>query len=887
MQIVSVRVLEGPNIYSYRPVIRIKLDLGRYDNVPSSSLPGFTDRLTTLLPGLNEHYCSRGYQGGFVERLHEGTYLAHIFEHTALELQRMSGSDVSFGKARSTSVPGLYDVIIGFHNKQAGIKAVYMTEKILVDVLSGQATDVEKCVKTIRQAGEEFELGPSTAAIYRAAKVRGIPVRRINDENLLVLGYGFKQQRVWATTTGRTGALATDLACDKNLTKHILAEGCIPTPYGTVANSLPETLDAFAAAGGPVVVKPLAGNQGKGVSIGLTSAAEVERAYSLARQFDEKVIIEEYIAGRQYRFCVVNGKMVAAAERIPAHVIGDGKHTIDELVGLVNKDPSRGEGHEKPLTKITIDGISVTVLAKQGFTPQSIPAAEQVVYVRENANLSTGGTAVDVTDTVHPDNIHMVERAARLIGLDIAGIDVVTQDITKPIAEDTGAVIEVNAAPGIRMHHYPSAGQPRDVAGAMVDALFPEGENGRIPIIAITGTNGKTTVTRLISHIWHAAGYKVGMTSTDGIYIDGRCIQAGDTTGPASACTVLADPTVEVAVLETARGGIMRAGLAFDQCDIGIVTNITEDHLGQDGLEDLEGLAYVKSLVVEIVRPDGYSLINADDPYVAAMVNRSGGEIVYFSTEPDNIVIRRHLGIGGKAFFVKENTIYAAQGKTAKPICSVTDIPITFGGIAVHNLQNAVIAAAACYCKGVPLSFIKQGLATFAENPGRLTLMPIGDYRVCIDYGHNPAGYQALINTVRKMGAKRLVGVIAAPGDRRDDVIINVGRIAGYGFDSLYIKEDSDLRGRKRGEVAELLRQGVIDAGMAADNIATILAEEEALQVAMEQALPGDIIVVFYEKYRTVLSTVEMMKKRLEMEQRPPTLTEVSPHVVVAGVTAL
>lgn len=881
MQILSVRVLEGPNIYSYRPVVLVKLDLGDLSDVPSTAIPGFSERLTALLPGLAEHHCSRGYAGGFVKRLQEGTYLAHIFEHVALELQCLAGYDATFGKTRGTGKTGIYDVAFGFGQAPAGLEAAYAAYGLLTAVIEGRPYDVAGAVRTIRAAGDSYELGPSTGAIYQAARRRGIPVLRIGDANLLQLGYGRRQQRVWATTTGRTSLVAGDLASDKHLTKQVLAAGGITVPQGVIVTAADQAVKAWERFGAPVVLKPLRGNQGKGVAINVHGAAEVERAFAFAAAHDREVLVEEYIPGRQYRLCVVNGKMVAAAERIPAYVVGDGVHTVAELVAIVNSDPLRGEGHEKPLTKIRIDPIALTVLAKQGLTPASVPAAGRTVYIRETSNLSTGGTAVDVTDIVHPDNARLAERAAMLIGLDVAGVDIVASDISQPVGPGNGAVIEVNAAPGIRMHHYPSAGKPRDVAGAIVDYLFPDGQ-GRIPVIAITGTNGKTTVTRMIGHIWRTAGYCVGMTTTDGIYIGGQCIQKGDTTGPASARAVLTDPTVEVAVLETARGGIVRGGLAFDQCDVGIITNITEDHLGQDGIEDLDDLAYIKSLVVETVRPGGYALLNADDPYVVRLAGRVRGEVVYFSTEADNIVVRRHLGIGGKAFFVKDSMLYAACGSLARPISAVGDIPVTLGGIAAHNLQNALVAAAACYCLKVPLTYIRQGLATFDQNPGRLNLLTLGDIRVCIDYGHNPAGYQALINTVRRLGATRLVGVIAAPGDRRDDVIVNVGRIAGRGFDYIYIKEDADRRGRAPGEVAELLRRGVLEAQFPEDRIVTILGEAEAVARALADARPGDLVVVFYEKYDKVLASIQEFAETRRQAPREDETPGVG-QLVVAG----
>lgn len=860
MKILSVRTLKGPNLYSYRPVLKVRLDLGGYESIASNAFGGVVDKLLAWLPGLAEHQCSYGLPGGFVMRLREGTYGAHIFEHIILELQTLAGCDIRFGKARWSGKKAIYDVVVGYRSEPLAREAAQAALDILLAAYDTReqspAVDIPDLIVRLRAIGDADRLGPSTQAIYDAACQRNIPVTRIGSEDLLLLGYGCKQQKAWATVTNKSGLLASDLAGDKHLTKQVLADAGLPVPEGVVVTAPSEAADALAYLDRPVAIKPVNANQGKGVTLDVRSYAAAERAFAIAREFDERVIVEEFISGRQYRLCVVNGKLVAAAERLPAYVTGDGVSTVDQLVDAVNADPRRGDGHEKSLTKIRMDAVAMTVLAKQGLSGQSVPPAGKTVMIRENANLSTGGTAVDVTDMVHPDTRRMIERAAGVIGLDIVGIDVVTPDITRSLGQ-VGAIIEVNAAPGIRMHHYPSAGKPRDVAGQIIDYLFPDGDQGRIPVIAITGTNGKTTVTRMIGHICQQAGYKVGMTTTDGIYIDGQCVMDGDTTGSASARLILSDPTVQVAVLETARGGILRGGLAFDRCDVGIITNITEDHLGQDGIEDMDDLAYAKALVLETVKPDGYALINADDPRAGALAARAQGEIVYFSTAADNVLVRRHLGIGGTAFFVRDGIVCAAAGSQAQAIIKAEEIPATLGGIALHNLQNAIIAAAACYSLRLPLESIRQGLAGFAENPGRLNIISLDDFRICVDYGHNPAGYQAIIDTSRRLGAKRLVGVIAAPGDRRNDVIMNNGRIAGRGFDMIYIKEDQDLRGRLPGETAGLLRTGVMETGFPEHKIHLVLAEADAVRTALENAQPDDLIIVFYEKYHVVMEAIE------------------------------
>lgn len=866
MRIVSMQVLPGANVYSLKPVLRIRLDLEDLAEVPTNRLPAFGERLVASLPGLAGHCCSRGYPGGFMERLAEGTYLAHVFEHVVLELQCAAGYAVSFGRARAASPSGVYEVVVALREATAATAAAREAIVLLQSLLTGGDFDAAAAVARIRQAGEAAALGPSTGALAAAAARRGIPVTRLAGEDFLILGYGRCQQRLWATLTGRTSALAADLAGDKDLTKRVLADGGLPVPEGVVVESAAAALAALASLGGPLAVKPAGANQGKGVTLRVESAAEMERAFAIAAEFDERVIVEEYVPGRQYRLCVVAGKLAAAAERIPAYVMGDGVASVRELVVEANRDPLRGEGHDRPLTKIVIDAVALGVLARQQLTPQDVPAKGQVVYIRENANLSTGGTAVDVTDVVHPDNGLLAERAATLLGLDVAGVDMVAENIAKSIMGGGGAIIEVNAAPGIRMHHYPAAGKPRDVAAAIVDSLFPPASDGRVPVIAVTGTNGKTTVSRIIGHIWQLAGYNVGMTTTDGIYIGGRRVLAGDTTGPASAKTVLTDPQVEVAVLETARGGLLRGGLAFNGCDVGIITNVSEDHLGQDGIESIEDLVYIKSLLLEVVRPGGFALLNADDPNVTALRARAKGDIVYFSTEPDNLVIRRHLSVGGKAFFIKDGCIHAACGGLGRMIVRVASVPVTLGGLALHNAQNAVIAAAACYCLKVPVAYIRQGLASFAQNPGRLNILEVGDFRVCVDYGHNPAGYQALVNTVKRLGAGRLVGVIGAPGDRRDDVLIHVGRIAGRGFDYIYVKEDTDLRGRRPGETAGLLQQGVLEAGLPPERLTTVLAEDAAVKAALAAAQPGDLVVVFYEKYEKVMAVIETFHERFSRQ---------------------
>ncbi|MBP2662198.1 MAG: cphA [Firmicutes bacterium] len=884
MKLLSTRFIAGANIYSYRPVIKATIDIGSYEDIASNGIDGFVTCLLALLPGLSKHSCSRGYPGGFVERLQEGTYLAHVFEHVALELQSLCGQEYAsaFGKTRGSGRRGVYHVVFGCRSGPVGLAAAESAYRLLMAVLKGHDFNVPEAVAMLKNIGEENRLGPSTAAIYEAARRRSIPVLRPDYEaHFLILGYGNKQQRVWATITGQTSSLAVDLVGDKFLTNTLLRQNAVPVPMGYIVTDLTEAIAAFTTIGAPVVLKPVNGNHGKGVTLNIFNTAEVERAYQLAAEYDERVLVEEYVAGRQYRLCVVNGKLAAGAERIPAHVVGDGIHTIVELVELVNLDPARGCGHSRPLTYLQLDTAAIMTLFRQSLTAASVPAARQLVYIRDNANLSTGATSKDVTADIHPETIKLVERAVRLTGLDVAGVDLVMPDICQPLTAGQGAIIEINAAPGLRMHLYPSSGLAHDVGAAIIDYLFPDKADGRIPIVAVTGTNGKTTVTRLIAHIFRQAGYKTGMTTSSGIYVDQECIAQGDTTGPTSTTMLLSDPAVEAAVLEVARGGIVRGGLGYDFANVGIITNITEDHIGQDGIEDLEDLAYIKSLVIERVRPDGIVLLNADDSRVAALKVRAKSEIIYFSTQSDNIIVRRHLGEGGRACFVKNGAIYLADGKKEQALIAIVDIPLTLHGFAYHNIQNAVIGVAACWSQKLSLEAIRKGVTEFNQNPGRLMLMAIGGFQVCVDYAHNPAGCQALASTLRRLKPRRLIGVIAAPGDRRDDVIISLGRAAGQGFDSIYVKEDGDLRGRQPGETAALLLQGALEAGLTPMQVTTIFDESAAVTAALKQAAADDLIAVFYENYDAVMTTIA----EFEQQQTSDCLCKPDDRqLVVAGI---
>lgn len=864
MEIKRVQAVEGANVYSYRPIIRAVLDLQEWAGKTSDTLGDFSARLVQSLPGLAEHFCSRGKPGGFLERLQEGTLVGHIVEHVTIELLTMAGQKIPYGK--TMVMPGStseYEIIFNYESKEGAIEAFTQAVEFVERLLKGEPADPSLYLKKIQEKIAASELGLTTKAIMEACERRGIPVMRLNEHSLLQLGYGRNQRRVQAAITDATSCIGVDIACDKGLTKRLLHEAGIPVPLGQVTKTEEEALAALRWLGKPVVVKPYNGNQGKGVSLALTTEAEIRAAFRVAQVYGEEVIVEEYIAGHHYRLLVIGGKLIAAAERIPAHVVGDGVSTIAALVEEANRDPLRGEDHEKALTKIKIDPVVLMTLAQKNQTVSSVPAKGEVVYLRDSANLSTGGIAVDVTDLVHPDNAELAVYAARVVGLDIAGVDLVIEDIAQSYRSANGQVIEINAAPGIRMHHFPSQGKARDVGKVLVDQVIPSG-NARIPIVAITGTNGKTTTTRLIARMLSDQNLAVGMTSTDGIFIKGKCLVKGDTTGPESARTVLRHPDVQVAVLETARGGILRAGLGYDYADVAVITNVSNDHLGQYGIETLEDLARVKSLVAEVVKPHSYVVLNADDPYVVAMAKKTRGKVIYFSVNKDNIHVRRHLGLGGVAVFVRRGMILLCQGAQVYKICAVKQLPITFGGMAKHNVQNALAALAAGWALGLSTEAMQKSLQNFQsdelDSRGRLNFYNLYGVNVCVDYGHNAEGIKVIIETLKKFKPSALVGCITVPGDRSDETIREVARVAAKGFQRLIIREDEDLRGRRPGEIARLLYEEAVACGMDPKQIEIVLNEREAFCYGLDTCKPGEMFVTFYEHLEPI---EEEIRKRM------------------------
>lgn len=865
MKILDCRVYRGPNLWSLNPVIKMKLDLEDLEEKPSSKIENFTDRLLALIPTLEAHRCSIGKPGGLIQRMREGTWMGHITEHISLELQCLAGTEVGYGKTLSTDDYGVYNVVYSYVEEKVGLRAGRVAVDIIEHLAHDRpAVDVPAEIEKLAKMVDSLAYGPSTRGIIDEARRREIPIIRLNEGNLVQLGYGVHQKRIQATVTSLTNLIAVDIACDKNLTKQLLADIGICVPRGSVVETWAEAKDAIADLGYPIVVKPLDGNHGKGVAINIQDDVTAQKALEAALGYGHSAIVEQHIQGKDHRLLVVNGEIVAAAERVPARVIGDGKHSVQELVDITNHDPRRGVGHEKVLSRIQIDDESLRLLREQDVTLETIPPEGREVRLKYTANISTGGTAIDCTDTMHHSIRDMAVRAAKVIGLDIAGIDLITTDVTKPLEETRGAVCEINAAPGFRMHLHPSEGTPRNVASPVMDMLFPPGSPTRIPIVAITGTNGKTTTARMLAHILKMAGKKVGLTSTDGIYVDGKRILSGDLTGPWSAQMVLRDPTVDFAVLETARGGILRAGLGFDLCDVGAIINVQEDHLGLGEVDDLRQLAYVKALVLEVVKKNGFSLINAEDPNILEFRERYRGQPFYFSLDAANEELQKQLRDAGHCIYLEDGTIKISLGSYQLPVMKVHSIPATFHGKARFNVLNAMIAIAAAHCSGIKVDDIRTGMKTFDTNfylsPGRLNLEDVKDFRVLLDYGHNPPAMEAMSDFIRQMKPARSTGVVGAPGDRRDVDIKRIGEIAAATFDQIIIKEDYDLRGRARGEVAARLRETCIANGKKETDVSVLLNEKDAVSAALENAKKDDLVVIFCDDIKEVRRQVVQFK---------------------------
>jgi cyanophycin synthetase len=861
MELRKILALRGPNIWANFPVLEAWVDLGALKDSPSSELPGFNERLLAWLPSLVEHRCSVGTRGGFCERLRQGTYQAHILEHVTLELQCLAGSQVEFGRARETSEDGVYKVAIEYHEEAFAKACLHSARDLLTAAVNDTPFDVAAEVKTLRDLLHKERLGPSTAAIVRAAVARGIPFRRLNTESLVLLGHGARQRRILAAETDRTGAIAESIAQDKELTRSLLAQVGVPVPEG---RPVTDAADAWAAAeeiGGPVVVKPRYGSQGRGVATNLTTRAQVEAAYASVREDWTEIVVEKFAPGADYRVLVVGGRVVAAARRDPAQVVGDGRYTIAELVEIINRDPRRGDDHATVLSKLVLDPIALGVLEEQGYTPDSVPPAGHRVLIRRNANLSTGGTATDVTDKIHYEVAARSVEAARIVGLDIAGVDVIAQDISRPLEEQSGVIVEVNAAPGLRMHLEPSVGTPRPVGEAIASLLYPEGETGRVPIVAITGVNGKTTTTRLIAEIIRHTGKTVGMTCTDGIRVGDRWIDQGDCSGPQSARMVLVNPRVEAAVLETARGGILREGLGFDRCDVAVVTNIGEgDHLGLAEIHTLEKLAQVKRTIVDAVSPSGAAVLNAADPLVAGMASKCPGSVVFFARDPQNPALATHRARGGRGVFVKNDAVVLAEGEHETVLISLAQVALTHGGRIDFQVENVLAASAAAWSLGVRRDAIADVLEVFTsdiqQTPGRFNVLEHGEATIVLDYGHNASALLALVDAIAVFPHRRRLTVFTAAGDRRDEDIIRQGEIIGDHFDFMILYEDACRRGRPDGAVTALLRQGLARGQRLSGTFET-RGELVAVEEALGRLRSGDLLYIQPDQVELCLSFVQ------------------------------
>lgn len=856
LQIRDFTIYHGRNIYSHRPVMKMVVDIGKYSEIPTNKIEGFNEKLLKAFPGLKTNCCGLGYEGGFVERLKTGTYLAHVLEHVILEMQYMLGYEVSYGKTRVVEEPSLYYLVYEFKNEVCGLECGKAGAFILNCFLNGEDIEIEEFLNYLKKVSQSADLGPSTSAIVNEAKKRNIPVTRIGHDSLVRLGYGRNSRIIESTLTDATSCISADISSNKQLTKCLLGEHKIPVPYGRVVYSEISAVMVAKQIGIPVVIKPFDSNQGKGVHLNLTSEKEIKTAFKEASKFSSGIIVEKYVEGRDFRILVVGGKVRAVSERLPARVTGDGVHTIRELIDIVNMDENRGDEHEKPLTKIKLDTIALNLLSKKNMSADTVPKQGEIIPLRENANLSTGGIAIDCTDIIHPENAELAVRAARAIGLDIAGIDVVAQDISKSILDTGGAVVEVNTAPGIRMHLYPSVGKPRNVAGDIVDLMFPSEESYKFPIVSVTGTNGKTTAVRLIQHVLSLTGKCVGMTSTSGTFVGSKCICKGDNSGPVSAKSLLSNKQIDAAVLETARGGIVRGGLGYDLADVGVITNITGDHMGLDGIETIEDLAFVKSLVAEAVKKDGAAVLNAEDKMTPYVLNRIKVKPVLFYKDIE--AGDKFKDLDCIRVYNDNGIIRIRDGSSQYNVLPVSAIPITLGGLIECNVENCLAAVSALYALRIPIEIIAKGLKTFSENSGRFSIFELNGCHIMLDYGHNPAGYEQVIKVCKNLEHSRLVGVIGMPGDRLNDDIKAVGRQCADAFDRIYIKEDEDLRGRNKGEVAHLFYDSIIGSGFNSSDVAIIENELEALKAAVADASDGDFIVLLYEKIEPL---VEFLKQ--------------------------
>ena len=868
MKIDKIQALRGPNIWSVqrKKLIQMRLDLEEMEERPTNKIEGFRERIEAMFPTMIEHRCSEGCRGGFFSRIDRGTWMGHVIEHIALEIQTLAGMETGFGRTRETKTPGIYNVVFSYTEENVGMYAAESAVNIAQALIDGKEYDVEADIQKMREIRERVRLGPSTGSIVEEAVARDIPWIRLGTNSLVQLGYGVNQMRFQATITCKTSSIAVDIACNKEQTKKMLDAASIPVANGGICVDEEDLEEVVRKIGYPIVLKPLDGNHGKGASINVKTWEDAIEGLAYAKKYSHRVIVEKFITGYDFRVLIIDNKLVAAAKREPAHVKGDGKHNIQQLIEETNKDPRRGYGHENVLTQIDVDRDTTDLLEKLGYTLETIPRKDEVVYLKSTANLSTGGTSVDITDMMHPENIFLCERISRVIGLDICGVDIMAENLTQPLKETGGCILEVNAAPGFRMHLAPSEGLPRNVAAPVIDMLYPPGKPSRIPIIAITGTNGKTTTTRLIAHIVKNNGYRVGFTTSDGIYVQNHLMEKGDTTGPVSAEYILKDPTVEFAVLETARGGILRSGLGFSRCDIGIITNIQEDHLGLSDIHTLDDLARVKATVVRSIKKDGWAILNAEDDQCLKIANELSCNIAYFSMDENNPKVKE-FAKEGKIVAVYENGfITIKKGEWKIRVERATHVPLTLGGKAKFMIANVLAATLAAYLQGFKTEDISLSLQTFipsaAQTPGRMNIFEFKKFKVLIDFAHNPAGYRGVEEFLNSVDATKKIGIIAGVGDRRDEDIKECGLIAGRMFDHIIIRQEKYLRGRTEQEIIDIIVSGISEANR---NVTyeIIPLETEAIKHAIDHAEDGSYITALSD---VVTNAINIVQEYLDKE---------------------
>jgi len=868
MKILKIQALNGPNIWSIKrkKLIQMRLDLEDLEEKPTNKIPGFRERIEALIPSMVEHRCSEGCKGGFFQRVDRGTWMGHVIEHIALEIQTLAGMDVGFGRTRETKTRGVYNVVFNYIEEKVGLYAAESAVRIAESLISGTEYDLQSDILKMKEIREDVRLGPSTGSIVDEAVARDIPWIRLGTNSLIQLGYGINQMRFQATITCKTSNIAVDIACDKEQTKRMLDAASIPVAKGSICVDEEDLEETIKKIGYPIVIKPLDGNHGKGASINVTNWEDALDGLSYAKKYSRRVIVERFITGFDFRVLVIDNKVIAAAQRVPAHVVGDGQHSIQWLIDETNKDPRRGYGHENVLTEITVDRDTEELLEKLNYTLDTVPAHGEIVFLKSTANLSTGGTSIDVTDKMHPENVFMSERISRVIGLDICGIDIMAENLTEPLKENGGVILEVNAAPGFRMHLAPAEGLPRNVASPVIDMLYPPGPPSRIPIIAITGTNGKTTTTRLIAHIVKNNGYRVGFTTSDGIYIQNHMMEKGDTTGPISAEYILKDPNVEFAVLETARGGILRSGLGFSRCDIGVITNIQEDHLGISDIHDLKDLSRVKSVVVESVKKDGWAVLNGEDENCLEIAKSLDCNVALFSMDENAPPITEHCRKGGVACVYENGFVTIKKGEWKFRVERATHIPLTMNGKAKFMIANVLAATLASYLNGFKTEDIKLSLTTFipgaAQTPGRMNIFEFSKFKVMIDFAHNPNGYRGIEEFLSTVEATRKIGIISGVGDRRDEDIKECARIAARMFDHVVIRQEKHLRGRTEQEIINLIVEGLTEANTGI-TYEIVALEVEAIKHAILLAEEGTFITALSD---VIDNAIDIVQNYLDME---------------------